>query len=88
MIQPKQDKEEKAWEFHEDDNSFWVHMKSLEDDKVVSNGKIRIRVDIMPVELAEKAAVGTARDEPNHSPHLPPPEGRLTLTLNPFAMFN
>jgi len=64
-------------------------MKSLEEDgKVVSNGKIRIRIDIMPKELAEKAEVGTARDEPNHSPHLPPPEGRLTLTLNPFAMFN
>lgn len=64
-------------------------MKSLEDDgKIINNGKIRIRVDILPKELAEKAEVGAARAEPNHSPNLPPPVGRLTLTLNPFAMFN
>ncbi len=26
------------------------------------------------------------RSEPNNSPYLPPPEGRMTLSLNPFKM--
>jgi len=30
--------------------------------------------------------VGDARSEPNHSPTLPPPEGRIKLTANPIEM--
>ena len=37
---------------------------------------------------AEKNKVGDARQEPNHSPFLPPPVGRLSLSLNPFKMLN
>lgn len=36
---------------------------------------------------AEANKVGTAREEPNHSPYLPPPVGRLQLTFNPWKMF-
>jgi hypothetical protein len=35
---------------------------------------------------AEANKVGDARSEPNHSPTLPPPEGRIKLTANPFEM--
>ena len=32
--------------------------------------------------------MGVARKEPNHSPFLPPPVGRLNLSLNPFKMLS
>ena len=31
--------------------------------------------------------VGEARQEPNINPYLPPPVGRISLTLNPWKMF-
>ena len=37
---------------------------------------------------AEANKVGEARQEPNHSPFLPPPVGRLSFSLNPWKMFN
>lgn len=40
----------------------------------------------MPVAHAEKNKVGKAREEPNHSPHLPQPQGRLEFSFNPFKM--
>jgi len=40
----------------------------------------------MPVKHAEKNPTGKARDNPNHSPNLPPPEGRLEFSFNPFKM--
>lgn len=52
------------------------------------NGKVKVQVDILPVEQADKNPVGKARDNPNHSPTLPQPEGRLELSLNPFKMFS
>ena len=36
---------------------------------------------------AEANKVGEARQEPNHSPFLPPPVGRLSFSLNPLKMF-
>ena len=33
-----------------------------------------------------KNPVGKARSEPNHSPYLPPPTGRISWTWNPFKM--
>lgn len=35
---------------------------------------------------ADKNKVGEARSEPNISPTLPPPEGRLSLDMNPLQM--
>lgn len=49
---------------------------------------MRVQIDILPKAHAEKNPVGKARDNPNHSPHLPNPEGRLELSLNPIKMFN
>lgn len=45
-----------------------------------------MQIDIMPVAVADKNAVGKARDNPNHSPQLPQPQGRLELSFNPFKM--
>lgn len=42
----------------------------------------------MPKAMAEANKVGEARQEPNHSPFLPPPVGRISFSLNPFKMLN
>lgn len=36
--------------------------------------------------MADSNKVGDARSEPNHSPFLPPPVGRISFSLNPFKM--
>ena len=50
-------------------------------------GKVRLGLNITPGALAIANKVGSGRSEPNHSPFLPPPVGRISFTLNPFAMF-
>ena len=35
---------------------------------------------------AKSNPVGKGRTEPNHSPYLPPPTGRISWSLNPFKM--
>jgi hypothetical protein len=69
----------------EDNESFWVDMKD-KDGHV--NGRLRIQVDILPKELAESFLVGEGRSDPNHSPFLPPPVGRIVWTLNPWTMLS
>jgi len=54
----------------------------------VNNGYIRISVTILPKEMGEANKVGEARTEPNHSPFLPPPTGRLEFSLNPLKMLS
>ena len=46
-----------------------------------------MQIEIVPLDYAEKNAVGAAREEPNCNPFLPPPVGRLSLSLNPCVMF-
>lgn len=50
-------------------------------------GKITITMELVPLESAQNAPVGKGRNEPNHSPFCPPPEGRLQWSLNPCVMF-
>ena len=47
-------------------------------------------IDVVPVAVADlkQNSVGSARDEPNHSPYLPPPIGRISFTMNPMKLFN
>lgn len=85
---PNLKKGEKPFEFDEEGDSFWVQQCAIgEDGKLEKNGRIRVRFDILPAEDADKGNVGSAREEPNHSPFCPPPVGRLTLSLNPCKMF-
>lgn len=68
----------------EDEDSFWLTTPNPEAGKK----PIRIRIDvrILPEKLSQASKVGEARGEPNNSPDLPPPVGRMKLSLNPFAM--
>ena len=80
--------------FSDDNTSFWLELKNREVDEktgksnVVSNGRLRIQIEIHPVELARQNPVGQAREEPNVNPYLPLPVGRMTLSLNPLKMLN
>jgi hypothetical protein len=72
----------------ENDHHIWLPMMTKKDGKVIERGKVRVQIDILPKSHADKNPVGKARDNPNHSPPLPAPEGRIELTLNPLKMFN
>jgi hypothetical protein len=62
-------------------------MISKNEGKIVNNGFVRIQIEIVPLDYAEKNKVGSGRDEPNVNPFLPPPIGRLSFSLNPCVMF-
>lgn len=80
-------------EFDKDGESFWLPMRQVETDKkkgtktTKDNGHVKVRIDITTKEFAEKNKVGSARDDPNTEPYLPPPVGRIHFTLNPFEMY-
>ena len=48
--------------------------------------KLRLDLRIYPIVTAKNMVVGDGRNEPNMSPHLPPPVGRIEFSLNPFKM--
>ena len=74
----------------EDDppDSHWLDM-NITDPKTktaVPMGKVCISVLIMPKAEAKINDNGHGRREPNHSPVLPPPTGRLKWSWNPFVL--
>mmetsp|Transcript_15455 Transcript_15455/g.26149 ORF Transcript_15455/g.26149 Transcript_15455/m.26149 type:complete len:127 (+) Transcript_15455:1559-1939(+) len=73
-----------------DKSRFWLPLKAKDGKtgREITNGKVKIQVDILPADQADKNPVGKARQDPNHSPSLPQPEGRVELSLNPIKMFN
>jgi len=69
-------------------DSFWLPMLAKDKDgKIENNGEVNIRIDISTQEFFEKNKIGSARDDPNNEPYLPPPVGRLHFSLNPFEMY-
>ena len=64
-----------------DDDTFWL--TTWKDGKAI---KVRLDVRIFPGKLALKQKLGEARNDPNMEPNLPPPIGRISFSLNPFAM--
>jgi hypothetical protein len=65
-----------------DDDSFVLTTRD-KDGKAV---KVRLDLRIFPKAMAKNLEVGSGRTEPNNSPYLPPPVGRISFTLNPFKM--
>lgn len=51
-------------------------------------GQCLIGIQIFPAEKAEVQPAGIGRTEPNDSPFLPPPNGRLQFGWNPFSMIS
>ena len=63
---------------------FWV--KTKKDGK--EGGKILCSLEVLPQWYADLHPVGKGREEPNMSPYLPPPVGRIKFSLNPLTMLN
>jgi len=73
-----------------DTSTFWLDLrgKNEESGKIEVRGRVRLQIDILPAATAEKNPVGKARDNPNHSPFLPQPEGRIEFSFNPLKMLS
>jgi hypothetical protein len=84
-------------EFENDDKKcrrFWLDMKfknsmskNKKEKEESTRGRVKVQIDVLTAEQADANPVGKARQEPNHSPMLPQPEGRVSLTINPFKMW-
>ena len=51
-----------------DPSKIWLPMQAKKDGKIISNGEVRVQIDVLPKDMADKNPVGKARDQPNHSP--------------------
>lgn len=56
--------------------------------KKKSAGKVLISIEILPEDAAAALPAGLGRDAPNNYPVLPPPDGRIKMSINPFTMLN
>lgn len=50
-------------------------------------GELLLSIEVLPKEVAERYPAGLGRKEPNSYPLLPPPAGRMKLSLNPLSVF-
>ena len=55
---------------------------------MVTHGKLKLQIDLLPKKEAELNPVGEAQSEPNVNPFLPKPFGRIEFSLNPLKMLN
>jgi hypothetical protein len=68
---------------------FFVNFESIDSNgKIVGTGKVLISAEIIPQAKADACKNGEGRSEPNIEPNLPPPEGRIQLTMNPVKMIS
>ena len=67
-----------------DKKSDWFDLKLNKgvESEPVSNGRIALRVDLVPEDEAENDEVGKGRQEPNKDPYLPQPVGRLSFKFD------
>ena len=80
--------EKKDLKIEFDGDYFWLSAPPNKRADPESTEPIMIKLDlrVLPKSKA-KPSVGLGREEPNNSPYLPPPSGRLAFSLNPFEMF-
>jgi hypothetical protein len=79
---------DKPLEWDKEGENFWLPMLAKSNEGVMeNNGFVRCRIDITTMESAEKNKVGSAREDPNIEPFLPPPVGRLHFSFNPCDMY-
>ena len=71
-----------------DDQKLWLTLYGKgKKGKTEKRGKIAVKIEVMPIDHATKNPVGKARNL-NVNPTLPPPEGRLELSMNPLKIIN
>ncbi|CAM9280641.1 unnamed protein product [Ectocarpus sp. 8 AP-2014] len=71
-------------------DSQWISLEKTErkTGKKTPMGKCLIGIQIYPLDKAEAQPAGLGRAEPNDSPFLPPPNGRLQFGWNPISMIS
>eukprot|EP00752_Nemacystus_decipiens_P012046 g10680.t1 len=71
-------------------DSKWISLEKTDKKtgKKTPMGKCLIGIQIYPAERAEAQPAGMGRSEPNDSPFLPPPNGRLQFGWNPISMIS
>ena len=89
MQSGKENPKEPPFVFDKNDNSkFYLTTFSPADPDKKKPITIGLDLRCVPREYADMNKVGAARGDPNVEPYLPQPEGRITLSLNPFKMLN
>lgn len=84
----KSDKSNKMTWKDDDDKNFYLPLLAKDKKGIIKHcGETRFQIDICPIDYATKNKVGSARDNPNMNPYLPPPIGRISFTLNPWKLF-
>jgi hypothetical protein len=68
---------------------FFVEFSSRDQDgKESSVGKVLISAEVLPAAKAKGCVNGEGRAEPNIEPSLPPPDGRMQVSMNPIKMLS
>lgn len=69
-------------------DSEWLNMDKFNHETGIRDamGKVCIRLQIVPLIIAEVTPAGFGQTDPNSNPFLPPPQGRMKFSLNPFVM--
>ncbi|ETV80250.1 hypothetical protein H257_06591 [Aphanomyces astaci] len=77
------------WDINPSDST-WIKLERLNRETNVKEpmGAICISMELVPKEKAKVTPLGHGRSDPNNSPFLPPPAGRLKFSMNPFYVFN
>jgi hypothetical protein len=55
----------------------------VESGSYSTNGQLYVSLELIPMEMAESSPVGAGRSEPMA---LPPPAGRMTLSMDPCSV--
>jgi hypothetical protein len=71
----------------DDADWFEITRKDKDTQSEISCGRVALSISIVPEIEYENDPVGKGREEPNKDPYLPPPNGRLSFSLNPMAIF-
>jgi hypothetical protein len=71
----------------DDADWFNVTFKDRDTNGEKYMGRVAVSISIVPESEYETDPVGAGRNEPNKDPYLPPPNGRLSFSLNPMAIF-
>ena len=70
---------------NKDEQKFWMPMHKPGDGGE-PGGWVQVSIELVDGIEAKHDPVGTGRSLPNKQPYLPPPLGRVKLTLNPFSL--
>jgi hypothetical protein len=67
-------------------HSEWLPCTKNKKGVIERTGEVCISVEIVPRRIADAMKLGHGREEPNHSPFLPPPVGRMKFSADPLKL--